>query len=64
MKQYATELYGEMLADINRCLQLDLPEEEKAECCFKISGRYWNLLQRDYKQKEFGMQRKLISSGI
>jgi hypothetical protein len=53
MKQEYQLLHLEMLADINRCMQLDLPEEERFEACFWLSVEYWDKLKKTIKEREF-----------
>ena len=38
-------LYNDMLACIERCFDIDLPELEQAESCFWITSNYWNRLK-------------------
>jgi hypothetical protein len=42
-----------MLQDIERCMQLELPERENAESCFWIANNYWDKLKEVMKRKPF-----------
>jgi len=46
-------LHTEMLQDIQRCLQLELPEQERVESCFWIGNNYWDKLKSLVKDKPF-----------
>src|SRR5258706_10983810 len=53
MKQEYQLLHQEMLKDIQRCLQLDLPESENVEACFWIASDYWDKLKERIKNGIF-----------
>jgi hypothetical protein len=53
MNEKYQPLYSEMLKDIERCLQLELPEKENAESCFWIANKYWEKLKEVIKNKVF-----------
>ncbi len=44
-------LYTEMLADIERCKKMELPETERTESCYRVSVNYW------FREKELFMSR-------
>lgn len=44
-------VYTEMLADIDRCKKMDLPETERTESCYRVSVNYW------FRVKELFMSR-------
>jgi hypothetical protein len=53
MKPEYEPLYQDMLQDIERCLQLELPEKERIENCFWIAINYWEKLKDAVKCKGF-----------
>jgi hypothetical protein len=53
MKQEYQLLYHDMLADIERCMQLELPNEERIEACFWVASNYWEKLKELLEGREF-----------
>jgi len=53
MEASFTQLYTDMQAEINRCMQQLLPEKERAEKCFWISRNYGKKLKEVIKNREF-----------
>ena len=51
MKEEYKLLHREMIHDIVRCMQLELPEEERVESCFWIANNYWEKLKEIIKDK-------------
>lgn len=60
MKQEYQLLYQEMLQEIERCIQLNLPEMERVESCFWIAQEYWEKLKSIIKQKDFNSDQEEI----
>src|SRR6185503_20075299 len=53
MKQEYQLLHDDMLADIKRCLQLALSEEERFEACFWLTIEYWEKLKKTIQERGF-----------
>ena len=53
MRQDYQLLHSQMLRDIERCMQLELPEKERAESCFWIANNHWDKLKELIKGKAF-----------
>jgi len=53
MKTEYKLLHLEMLQDMDRCLQLELPERERAESCFWIASNYWEKLKELMQGRTF-----------
>lgn len=47
-------LYNDMLRDIERCMQMDLPELKKIESCFWVASNYWEKLKEFVRKRDFG----------
>lgn len=45
-------IHNEMMDTMNQCKNLELPETEKIECCFRIATNYWEIVKRKWKEKE------------
>jgi hypothetical protein len=41
-------LYQDLLADIHRCGQLELPEMERTECVYRVAMDYWKKLEEEF----------------
>jgi hypothetical protein len=46
-------LHRHLIQDIVRCMQLEIPLEERAESCFWIASNYWDKLKEIMKDKTF-----------
>lgn len=53
MKSEYQLLHQDMLQDIDRCMQLGLPEIERAESSFWISSNYWENLKEQMQVRTF-----------
>ena len=46
MKEQLDHLYREMLIDIERCLNLELLEDERVESAYRVAQRYWEIVKK------------------
>jgi hypothetical protein len=53
MKLRARQLYHDMLSDLRHCHNKGLPSGVEAECCYRISEKYWEILRRELSHYEF-----------
>ena len=53
MKQEFRQLHNKMLQDIQRTMEADLGESQKADSCFWIAIDYWDKLRAIVKQSGF-----------
>lgn len=60
MNQRYEQLYEEMLAEINKCLQDLLPETEIVAACFWAAKNRWLDLKREIKQIPFNSEEEEI----
>ena len=48
MKAVFEHLHQELLADLKRSWQLELPEAERVECCYRVAMDYWLKVKEIY----------------
>jgi len=53
MKLRARQLYHDMLSDLRHCQNKGLPSAVEAECCYRISEKYWEMLKGELRRQEF-----------
>lgn len=53
MKKEYEPLYRDLLQDIERSMNLELPEKERAENCFWIANNYWGKLKELLRDRSF-----------
>ncbi len=52
MKTVLGQLHHELLADLKRTWQLELPEMERIESCYHVTMNYWTEVKEIFKQQD------------
>ncbi len=51
MNEKWKHFYSLMQDDLNRCRTMELPETERAECCYRVALNYWLKIKEHFLQR-------------